>query len=528
MHDEDDEQDELVRSGQAAAPWTTIGAVIEKQAARYGDKVAVIFPDMAQLTYAEVETLSRTIGQGMLARGVRPGDRVASMIRNSPGQLLIWLAAARIGAVAVPANISLAVSDLAHVITECRPSWFVTEPKYQDTVIQSASLAGQIDPARIAVVDPTAVAGPGSLASVFPGTDEQLPQVEPSDPVAVLFTGGTTGLPKAVLKAHMAYICAAQRYREVFEPVDGDCHLSATHLFHCGGQEIGFFGPFANGVRSVLPAWFSASGYWGLARRYGATLGEVLPTMMSILMSATPSDEDRDHRMRTAIGRGYDKPAFEDRFGIRVLPVFGMTEAGTLLVTNHRNDEVPSSCGYARDWCEISIRDPHDRLMPRGEVGELCLRPTLPFSMSLGYLGRAEATVERWQNLWLHTGDMARQDEQGALFIVGRQAHWIRRRGENVSVLEVEQVLNAHPSVAECAVAGFASELGEDDIRAFIVVGDGEAVTAAELDGWCKKHLAYFKAPASYVLVSELPKSAAKGEIERHKLVPEDGEALGW
>jgi carnitine-CoA ligase len=326
----------------------------------------------------------------------------------------------------------------------------------------------------------------------------------------------------------MAYSCAAQRYREVFEPVDGDCHLSATHLFHCGGQEIGFFGPFASGVLSVLPAWFSASGYWGLARRYGATLGEILPTMMSILMSAPASAADREHRMRTAIGRGSDKPAFEDRFGVRVLPVFGMTEAGTLLITSHRDDEVPSSCGYARDWCEISVRDPHDRLVPRGEVGELCLRPTLPFSMSLGYLGRAEATVQRWQNLWLHTGDMARQDERGALFIVGRQAHWIRRRGENVSVLEVEQALNAHPKVAESAVTGFPSALGEDDIRAFIVPAGGAEVTAAELDGWCQEHLAYFKAPASYVLMTELPKSAAKGEIERHKLVPEAGEFLSW
>jgi crotonobetaine/carnitine-CoA ligase len=520
--------DEFVRSGQATAPWTTIGAVIEGQAAARGDRVAVIFPDMAELTYAELESRSRMIGEGMLARGVRRGDRVASMLRNSPAQLLIWLAAARIGAVAVPANISLAVSDLAHVITECRPVWFVTEPRYRELVTKSAALAGQPDAARLAVVDPAAVAGPGSLAAVFPGTGEPLPATEPSDPVAVLFTGGTTGLPKAVLKAHMAYICAAQRYREVFEPVEGDCHLSATHLFHCGGQEIGFFGPLANGVLSVLPAWFSASGYWSLARRYRATFGEILPTMMSILMASPPSEADRDHQLRLAIGRGSAKLAFEHRFGLRVLQVFGMTEAGTLLISNHRDDDVPASCGYARDWCEISIRDPYDRQVRSGEVGELCLRPTLPFSMSLGYLGRPEATVERWRNLWLHTGDMARQDDRGAVFIIGRQAHWIRRRGENVSVLEVEQVLNAHQSVAESAVTGYASALGEEDIRAFVVPADSAAVTAPELDAWCREHLAYFKAPASYVLVAELPKSAAKGEIERHKLRPDAGDVLSW
>jgi acyl-CoA synthetase (AMP-forming)/AMP-acid ligase II len=156
-----DEPEEMVRSGRAAAPWTTIGAVVERQACARGDRVAVIFPDMAQLSYAELESMSRAIGQGMLARGVRRGDRVASMLRNSPAQLLIWLAAARIGAVAVPANISLAVSDLAHVIGECQPGWLVTEPKYQETVRAAAALAGAPDAARVAVVDPAAVAGPG-------------------------------------------------------------------------------------------------------------------------------------------------------------------------------------------------------------------------------------------------------------------------------------------------------------------------------------------------------------------------------
>jgi len=367
--------------------------------------------------------------------------------------------------------------------------------------------------------------GFSALESTDP-IDATVDAVSPADPACVLFTGGTTGLPKATLRSHFSYMCSAVRWGEVFEPRSDDRYLSAMHLFHSGGQEMGFCGPLMHGVPTMLPEWFSASSYWDIVREWGATIIEALPSIMTIMVKRDPTPDDKNHSVRIAVGSGPARDEFTKRFDIPVVEVYGMTETGTMLITSRAHESRAGSVGRARGWCDLAILGDRDEPLPAGELGEVCVRPTIPYSMTSGYLGRAEETVARWRNLWLHTGDLGRLDNDGWLYLAGRQAYWIRRRGENVSVEEVEQVLDSYPAVLDAAVIGVASEYGDQDVHGYVVFRPGMSATFEELQAWCADRLAYFKVPIEIRVVLGLPRSVTKNDVERHKLPELDAQRL--
>ena len=173
--------------------------------------------------------------------------------------------------------------------------------------------------------------------------------------------------------------------------------------------------------------------------------------------------------------------------------------------------------GHPNGWSTIGILDDHDGELPAGAVGRIAMRPTIPYTFMLGYHNNPAKTVETWRNLWLHTGDLGRLDEAGNLYFVGRQAHWLRRRGENISAHEVEGILAGHPDVVECIVTGVPSELGEEDVKAWIIARVAEPDPLA-LARWCIERMAPFKVPRWFEFVTEFPRSAAKQEVERAKL----------
>jgi crotonobetaine/carnitine-CoA ligase len=200
--------------------------------------------------------------------------------------------------------------------------------------------------------------------------------------------------------------------------------------------------------------------------------------------------------------------------------VFGGTEIGGSAVVNspigtpHRQ----GTCGRANGWCELEIHDENDVALPPGTVGQIVVRPTIPFSMMNGYHNAPARTVECWRNLWFHTGDLGSLDEKGYLNFVGRQAHWLRRRSENISAYEVESVIATHPGVREVVVVGVPSELGEDEVKAFVLSIPEEQPEPEAIVAWCEQRLARFKVPRFIEFVADFPRSAAKQEIERHHL----------
>ena len=198
--------------------------------------------------------------------------------------------------------------------------------------------------------------------------------------------------------------------------------------------------------------------------------------------------------------------------------MYALTETGIVLIFNRPDDFKEGSCGKGHGWADIAIVDKNDDPLPPGEIGEILLRPKHPYSFMLEYYNKPKATLEVFRNLWFHTGDLGYLDEEGFLFLIGRQAHWLRTGGENVACFEVENVINQNPKVAESAVVGVPAELGEEDVKAYVVLEEGELMEPLDVIKWCEDRLARFKVPRYIEFVMSLPKSITKSEIERHKL----------
>ena len=499
--------------------WQTIGELIRSRGAARPDDLAVEVAGR-KLTYGELDRLSNRVGANLAALGVVKGDRVASFAYNSVEQLLTWFGCMKIGAVWVPLNIALTGGDLAHSLSDAAPCVLVIDADTRSKIDELA--AKQELNLRLFQIGNPSAAGFDALL------DETavLPQVEvgPGDPAVIIYTGGTTGMPKGVELPHFAWIAAGYRYCEAFDVRPDDVHYSVLALFHNGGLMIGCIGPLVAGIPTHIERWFSVSRFWPRVRETGATIIDPIGTMVTLLCQQPESDRDRDHRVRVSLGvLGQVPPSvgqtFRHRFGFDVINVYSLSETGgVLIVYNKAGSPKPDANGKGWDWCEVAILDRQDRQMAPGQIGEICLRPKRPFTFMLSYFNQPQRTLECWRNLWLHTGDLGYLDEEGYLYFTGRQAHWLRTRGENVSAYEVESVLSRFDGVEEVVVVGVPAELGEEDVKAFIRLEPGASFDPAAMVRWASAELAAFKLPRYVEVIDEFPRSAAKREVERHKL----------
>ena len=274
----------------------------------------------------------------------------------------------------------------------------------------------------------------------------------------------------------------------------------------------------------MLERWFSASRFWERARETGATIIDPIGTMVTVLCQQPSSQLDRRHKVRVSLGALNQVPTgvaeeFRTRFGIDIVHVYSLSESGGVLIVHNKVGSLkPNANGKPWGWCEIMIAGEHDRPLPPNDIGEITLRPTLPYTFMLGYLNNPNATVCVTRNLWLHTGDLGYLDEDGYLYFTGRQIHWLRTRGENVSAYEVEELISGREGVSEAIVIGVPAPLGEEDVKAFIVPADGCTIDPVALFAWCESRMARFKLPRYIELVTDFPRSSSKREVERHKL----------
>jgi crotonobetaine/carnitine-CoA ligase len=500
-----------------------LGGLLRSAAERHGDRTFLEFAN-ATRTFSEVDRAANRVANGLVELRAGRGAKVAIMAHNSLAFIEAWLGAARVGAVYVPINTDYKGDILGYQLAKADITHIVIDPTLLDRLDAVAGRLPQLRHVILASATPAAPRAISSGAVVTTLSDlmrasDRDPRVEvmPWDPVAISFTSGTTGPSKGVLASHTHVITFARDWIGAVEFVEGQSIYSCMPLFHAVASWLGVVPAIMMGGRIAIAPRFSASGFWADVRRFRADVAHGIFSMVPILMKQPPHSDDADQPARRFYFAKVDE-AFERRFNCRIVEVYGATETGVVTVTPGGERRRVGSCGKPNaETFDVIIASDRDEQVAPGEVGEILVRPKRPYAMLTAYYNDPAATAEAFRNLWFHTGDNARADAEGYLYFVDRKKDAIRRRGENISSADVEAVLNRHPGVLESAVIAVPSELGEDDVKAVVVLKDGSTITAEELWAFSDEHMPRFWVPRYVEFRKEMPKTPSQ-KIQKYLL----------
>jgi crotonobetaine/carnitine-CoA ligase len=443
------------------------------------------------------------------------------MLDNHLDYVVSWFALSCLGAVEVPVNTAYQGSLLGRVLNRCGARVAIVEARFLDVL---ASVDSPLDHLETIVVrghfGEKAVRLGANLVSaeeMTSGSPIAAPcPTKPWDINALLLTSGTTGPSRLVSVPHgLTYSdCDPEWFPGA---TSEDVVFVSLPLFHVSGQGAVYNGVIA-GATVVVADRFHSSTFWTEASRYGCTFAPILGVMPQFLMNRAQAPNDAANtlmRIRMApVLATLDE--FCDRFGVTVGSAYGMTEISNPICAPFGVAR-PGACGWLRGDFDAQIVDQDDRRLDLDQVGELVVRPLRPWSVSAGYYGDADATVTAWRNLWIHTGDALKCDSTGQYFFVDRLKDAIRRRGENISSFEVEQEVNSHPDVVECAVVGLDVGGGEQEVHVIVVPRGGSAFDPEALTLYLSRRLPAFMVPRFVTTADSLPRTPS-GKVRKQSL----------
>ncbi len=495
-----------------------VPTLLERQAARYGDRPLFVAGPV-RWSYRDVLQVAAGYGAALLNAGIRAGDRVALLCSNRAEFMQTFLGCAWIGAVAVPINTASRGAQLRHILVNSGARLLVVEGEYLSAV-ESLDSAGLPMEKVWLVSNARANVYADGYCTSFPnaGTPVAKAALRPGDTLAILYTSGTTGLSKGVCCPHAQYYWWGIHSGELLGLREGETLLTTLPLFHTNALNA-FFQALLTGSTLVVEKRFSASAFWSSLVEHRATVTYLLGAMVPILLSKDPTPHDKAHHTRIALAPGVPPqflPQFRERFGMDLLEGYGSTETNFVIGADLA-DQRPGTMGKVRAGFEARVVDDEDNEIAPGEPGELILRASEPFAFATGYFGMDDKTVQAWRNLWFHTGDRVVRDEDGYFRFVDRLKDAIRRRGENISSYEVEQVLLSHPLIETAAVYPVKSEMAEDEVMAAIVMRAGATLPEVELMRFCETRMAYFAVPRYVEFVDALP-ATENGKVQKFKL----------
>jgi len=435
------------------------------------------------LSFAEVGRRSAAYAQALRERGVAAGDRVAVMLDNQAEFPLVWLALMRLGAAIVPLNVRYRSADAGHVVSDSGAVLAVTSPAYADLVRAVAD---------VVLVD-----------DLVPTGEWLQGPVDPAAPVNVQYTSGTTGHPKGCVLTHRYWTTLGTSMLDEFPYVVADDVMLTAQPFFYLDPQWNVVTALMSGAHLVLLDGFHPSTFWAKVREHQVTYFYCLAAMPTLLLKMPTDPADRDHRVR-AVQCSAIPPALhaelEERWGVPWFEAFGMTETGAdIRVSPDDHDELVGSGCLGRPAAHREVRI--------DDTGQLWLRGP---GMMDGYLGHPDPFVDGW----FPTGDLARLDDRGRVYLAGRLKDMIRRSGENIAAREVEDVLLAHPAVRLAAVVGVPDEIRGEEVKVYVVA---PGATAPELAEWCAERLAGFKVPSLWEFRDDLPLTASH-RVEKAKL----------
>ncbi len=512
----------------------TLGAILALQAEQRADQEFLVYGDRTW-TYKEFDSWVDTVSAGLAELGLHKGDKLAIMLPNCAEFMALWFACARLGLIEVPVNTSYRGPLLRHLLDHSDARMAVLSEEYVERLQNEA--VGFCKLEKLVVWSATGApktqglgipAMPFSALNETSGRPPEVP-VTHRDPVSIMYSSGTTGPSKGILLCHNYFWWGGSHGLRNGGLRDTDRLYTCLPLFHANAQLTTAMPALLAGATFVLDDRFSASNFWVRLRELRATSFAYIGGMIPILLKQPPSPEDRAHGVERASGGG--APArhwreFEERFGLKIYEGYGQTENCVALSSPRDATRVGSmglpNCGY-----EVQLVDDNDEPVGANTIGELVFRPEHPYIMMDGYYKNPEATLEQSRNLWFHTGDLMKRDEDGYYYFVDRKKDAIRRRGENISAFEVEMVLNGHPSILESAAIAVPSEVGEDEVMVCVVPKPDQTVDPLELIKHCEKLMAYFSVPRFVDIRAELPKTPTH-RVEKYRLRQEGITSTTW
>ncbi|MBT6202692.1 MAG: AMP-binding protein [Rhodospirillaceae bacterium] len=505
----------------------SVGTVLAKRAAATPD-AAFIVSDDRTLSFREADLESNRVANAVEGLGVDAGGTVLVLMPNIIAMISVWLGLAKRGAIQVPVNTAYRGSLLVHVINDSAADTMIVESTFLERL---GDVAGELEHLRRLIVLDQSGDGaplPSALAhmerldfAVLLDAPDTARESFPAhhDLKAIMYTSGTTGPSKGVMITHAHAYTYAHGGVDLMDLVPGDVYYAPLPLFHIAGQWACCYASMIAGSTSVITERFSVERFWEDAKRFNATVTFFLGAMANFLARQPEQPGDAE----TSIERALVVPMFPDvhdfgkRFGMRIKTTYGSTET----CSPHRMGwDYPNwkTCGKLLDeYFEARIVDENDLDVPNGTVGEFCVRGKEPWLLMAGYWRHPEWTEKAWSNLWLHSGDAMWRDDEGYYYFADRVKDSIRRRGENISSMEVENEINLHPDVVECAVFPVPSEYLEDEVMVTVVTKPGRELDPVDLIRFLEPRMAHFMVPRFIDIVEALPKTPT-GKIQKFDL----------
>jgi crotonobetaine/carnitine-CoA ligase len=500
--------------------------LMEQQARTKGHKPYILQGDRV-VTFGDFNRDTCRVANGLAAHGARPGDGVAIFMTNCPEYLAIFYGMPRGGFYSVPVNVALKGEGLRYILTNSDVKYLVVDDELYPRVAELGGPIGSIEKifVRRTASEPSAAQLPPDavdLDALFDASPERPDHVvDPNAITYLMYTSGTTGFPKGVVNRNRPGAVQQFMFLASILVKPHETLYTCLPLFHANALLLTAGFSMAAGVPFGLEMRFSASQFWEPIRRYGVTQFNAIGAMIPILMKQPERPDDADNPIELVMSAACPSNLwvpFEKRFGVKIWEAYGAVDGGGVLIMNLGTAPV-GSVGKPLPGNEWKIVNDAGGEVSQGQIGELMTKPREGGGRAVEYYKNPEASAKKIHGEWIHSGDLFYADEEGNLYFVDRKTDSMRRRGENISSFEVENIVEKYPDVAECAAFGVPSDLGEDDVMVWVKPREGASLDLKALMRHCADNMAYFMVPRYVDVVDDIPRTSTlritKGDMKK-------------